>query len=88
MAKTLFAVSAAAFIVACVAGWAAIPTSQARVAEAATLDPFKMMTSASTSQTTPSCSEQPPHFEPRPRRGFFLGPLGSAGSPAVAPFFD
>ena len=36
MAKTLFAVSAAAFIVACVAGWAAIPTSQARVAEAAT----------------------------------------------------
>ena len=37
MAKTLFAVSAAAFIVACVAGWAAIPTSQARVAEAATV---------------------------------------------------
>jgi hypothetical protein len=47
MAKTLFAVSAAAFIVACVAGWAAIPTSQARVAE----DPFKMMTSA---RQTPS----------------------------------
>ena len=48
MAKTLFAVSAAAFIVACVAGWAAIPTSQARVAQAATVqvDPFKMMTSA------------------------------------------
>jgi hypothetical protein len=46
MAKTLFAVSAAAFIVACAAGWPAIPTSQARVAEAATLDPFKMMTSA------------------------------------------
>ena len=47
MAKTFFAVTAAAFIVACVAGWAAIPTtSQARVAEAATLDPFKMMTSA------------------------------------------
>jgi hypothetical protein len=48
MAKTLFAVSAAAFIVACVAGWSAIPTSQARVAEAATvqLDPLKMMTSA------------------------------------------
>ena len=36
MAKTLFAVSAAAFIVACAAGWPAIPTSQARVAEAAT----------------------------------------------------
>ncbi len=36
--KTLFAVSAAAFIVACVAGWAAIPTSQARVVEAATLE--------------------------------------------------
>ena len=35
-------------IVACVAGWAAIPTSQARVAEAATVqvDTFKMMTSA------------------------------------------
>ena len=47
MGKTLFAVSAAAFIVACVAGWAAIPTSQARVAEAATaIDTFKMMTSA------------------------------------------
>jgi hypothetical protein len=47
MAKILFAVSAAAFIVACIAGLAAaIPTSQARVAEAATLDPFKMMTSA------------------------------------------
>ena len=48
MAKTLFAVTAAAFIVACVAGWAAIPTSQARVAEAATVqvDTFKMMTSA------------------------------------------
>ncbi len=46
MAKTLFAVSTAAFIVACVAGWAAIPASQARVAEAATLDPFTMMTSA------------------------------------------
>ena len=48
MAKTLFAVTAAAFIVACVAGWAAIPTSQARVAEAATVqvDTFQMMTSA------------------------------------------
>ena len=48
MAKTLFAVSAAAFIVACVAGWAAIPTSQARVAEAATVqvDTFQMMSSA------------------------------------------
>jgi hypothetical protein len=48
MGKTLFAVSAAVFIVACVAGWAAIPTSQARVAEAATVqvDTFQMMTSA------------------------------------------
>ena len=48
MAKTLFAVTAAAFAVACVAGWAAIPTSQARVAEAATVqvDTFQMMTSA------------------------------------------
>ena len=48
MAKTLFAVSAAAFIVACVAGWAAIPTSQARVAEAATVqvDTFQLMTNA------------------------------------------
>jgi len=48
MGKTLFAVSAAVFIVACVAGWAAIPTSQARVAEAATVqvDTFKMMTSS------------------------------------------
>ena len=44
----LFAASTAALIVACVAGWAAIPTSQARVAEAATVqvDTFKMMTSA------------------------------------------
>ena len=48
MAQTLFAVSTAALIVACVAGWVAIPTSQARVAEAATVqvDTFKMMTSA------------------------------------------
>ena len=48
MGKTFFAVSAAAFIVACVAGSAAIPTSQARVAEPATdqVDTFKMMTSA------------------------------------------
>jgi hypothetical protein len=44
--QDIVAVSAAAFIVACVAGWAAIPTSQARVAPAATLDPMKMMTSA------------------------------------------
>ena len=51
MAKTFFAVTAAAFIVACVAGWAAIPTSQARVAEAATLDPFKMMASANQMST-------------------------------------
>ena len=48
MGKAFFAVSAAAFIVACAAGWAAIPTSQARVAEPATehVDTFKMMTSA------------------------------------------
>ena len=46
MGKTFFAIRAAGFIVASVAGWAAIPTSQARVADAATLDPFKMMTSA------------------------------------------
>jgi len=46
MAKTLFAVSAAAFIVACVAGWAAIPTTQARVAETVQVDTFQMMTSA------------------------------------------
>jgi hypothetical protein len=52
MAKTLFAVSAAAFIVACVAGWAAIPTSQARVAEAAMLqiDTFEMMKNANAKQ--------------------------------------
>ena len=43
MGKTFFAIGAAGFIVASVAGWAAIPTSQARVADAATLDPFKMM---------------------------------------------
>ncbi len=48
MGKTLFAVSAAAFIVACVAGWAAIPTSQARVAPAASgqVDTFQTMTGA------------------------------------------
>ena len=46
MGKAFFAIGAAGFIVASVAGWAAIPTSQARVADAATLDPFKMMTSA------------------------------------------
>ena len=48
MAKTLFTVSAAAFIVACVAGWAAIPTSQARVPEATTVqvDTFQLMTNA------------------------------------------
>ena len=46
MGKTFFAIGAAGFIVASVAGWAAIPTSQASVADAATLDPFKMMTSA------------------------------------------
>jgi hypothetical protein len=48
MAKTVFAVTSAAFIVACVAGWAAIPTSQARVAEAASVqvDTFEMMKTA------------------------------------------
>jgi hypothetical protein len=46
MAKTLFAVSAAALMVSFIAGWAAMPTSQARVTPAATLDPFKMMTTA------------------------------------------
>ncbi len=48
MAKTFFAVTAAVFIVACVAGWASIPTSQARVAPAASVqvDTFEMMTSA------------------------------------------
>jgi hypothetical protein len=48
MVKTLFAVTAAAFIVACVAGWVAIPTSQARIAPAASvqIDTFEMMTSA------------------------------------------
>ncbi len=46
MGKTLFAVSAAVFIVACVAGWAAIPTTQARVAETVQVDTFQMMTSA------------------------------------------
>ncbi len=48
MGKTLFAVSAAVFIVACVAGWAAIPTSQARVAPAASgqVDTFQTMTGA------------------------------------------
>jgi hypothetical protein len=46
MAKTLFAVSTATFIVACVAGWPAIPTTQARVAETVQVDTFQMMTSA------------------------------------------
>jgi hypothetical protein len=55
MGKTFFAIGAAGFIVASVAGWAAIPTSQARVADAATLDPFKMMTSAK--QMPPSTSQ-------------------------------
>ncbi len=47
MGKTLFVVSTAALIVSFVAG-AAIPTGQARVAEAATVqvDTFKLMTSA------------------------------------------
>ena len=91
MAKTLFAVTAAAFIVACVAGWAAIPTSQARVAEAAPVqvDTFKMMTSA---KQMPSehfvrfyvrvlSDSLPPHSEPRPHRGFFLGPPRTSTRP-------
>lgn len=42
----LFAVSAAALIVACIAGWA-VSGTQARVAAATVqIDPFKMMTSA------------------------------------------
>ena len=46
MAKTLFAVSTAALMVAFVAGWAVIPDSQARVAPAETVqvDTFQMMT--------------------------------------------
>ena len=48
MGKTFFAIGAAGFIVASVAGWAAIPTSQARVAEAASVqvDTFEMMKTA------------------------------------------
>ena len=48
MGKAFFAIGAAGFIVASVAGWAAIPARQARVAEAATVqvDTFQMMTSA------------------------------------------
>jgi len=49
MSKTtdLFAASAAALILACVAGWA-VSDTQARVAAPATvqIDPFKVMTSA------------------------------------------
>ena len=47
MAKTLFAISTAALIVACIAGWA-VPNTQARVAQAATgqVNTFEMMTSA------------------------------------------
>jgi hypothetical protein len=49
MSKTtgLFAASAAALILACVAVWA-VPDTQARVAAPATvqIDPFKVMTSA------------------------------------------
>jgi hypothetical protein len=46
--KTFFAIGAAGFIVASVVGWAAIPTSQARVAEPATIqvDTFATMASA------------------------------------------
>ena len=85
MGKTLFAISTAALIVASVAGWAAIPTSQARVAEAATVqvDTFQMMTSA---KQMPSehfadytfvylSKLYSPRTEPRPHRGFFLGTL-------------
>ena len=47
MGKTFFAIGAAGFIVASVAGWAAIPTSQARVAPAETqVNTFEMMTAA------------------------------------------
>jgi hypothetical protein len=48
MGKTFFAIGAAGFIVASVV--AAIPTSQARVAEAATaqVDTFEMMSGAKT----------------------------------------
>jgi len=47
MAKRLFAVSTAALLVSFVAGWA-VSDSQARVAEAATVqvDTFQIMTSA------------------------------------------
>jgi hypothetical protein len=48
MGKTgLFSVSAAALILACVAGWA-VSDTQARVSTATTvqIDPFKVMTSA------------------------------------------
>jgi hypothetical protein len=47
MAKTLFAISTAALMVAFVAGWA-VSDSQARVAQAASVqvDTFQMMTSA------------------------------------------
>ena len=47
MAKTLFAISTAALMVAFVAGWA-VSDSQARVAQAASVqvDTFEMMTSA------------------------------------------
>jgi hypothetical protein len=47
MGKTLFAISTAALMVSFIAG-AAIPTSQARVAEAATVqvDTFQLMTNA------------------------------------------
>ena len=48
MGKTFFAIGAAGFIVASVVGWAAIPTSQARVAQAETVqvNTFEMMSSA------------------------------------------
>ena len=46
MAQTLFAVSTAALIVACVAGWAAIPPAKPVLPRRQRVDPFKMMTSA------------------------------------------
>jgi len=45
MAKTLFAVSTAALMVAFVAGWA-VSDTQARVAQEVQIDTFQMMTGA------------------------------------------
>ena len=46
MAKTLFAVSTAALIVACVAGWAVTDTHARTPAPMAQIDTFNVMTSA------------------------------------------